>query len=64
MGEVYGNASVTIAASGAESVHDGLFKSNNSSQPSCSIPFELPNGEYWRGLRVFRDSGPRSKLKL
>jgi hypothetical protein len=48
MGDVYGNASITIAVSGAESVHDGLFKSSipepRRCPRRCQIPFDLPDG--------------------
>ena len=44
MGDVYGNASITIAASGASSVYDGLFSHNIPAPESCAISFDLSDG--------------------
>ena len=47
MNQIYGNASLTIAAAAATSTTEGIFSFGaDQEKPACSLPYKLPDGQF------------------
>lgn len=57
MHKVYGNATLTIAAAAAHSVHEGIFGHSRPGQETkCQVPYDLPDGSVGTAFVDFEEA--------